>query len=138
MEQEAEIAAAQEVLEEAPGRAMRGPCAARPRRADLTAIRAAFGIAPELYKDFAQLRRKVLERAKAEIDQVAHFTVDWREIRRSRAVIELAFQFLPKDVGPPSRARDVIRQLAASADAPEKSGSSPKRSGSVADVRSYI
>jgi hypothetical protein len=66
-------------------------------RADLTAIRAAFGIAPELYKDFAQLRRKVLERAKTEIDQLAHFTVDWREIRRGRAVIELEFHFRPKD-----------------------------------------
>jgi hypothetical protein len=66
-------------------------------RADITAIRAAFGIAPELYKDFAQLRRKVLERAKAEIDQLAHFTVDWREIRRGRAVTELEFEFKPKD-----------------------------------------
>lgn len=65
-------------------------------RADITAIRAAFGIAPELYKDYAQLRRKVLEKAKAEIDQLAHFTVEWREIRRGRAVVELEFQFLAK------------------------------------------
>lgn len=67
-------------------------------RGDMTALRAAFGIAPELYKDFAQLRRKVLERAKAEIDQLAHFTVDWREIRRGRAVIEIEFFFQPKDI----------------------------------------
>lgn len=65
-------------------------------RADMTAIRAAFGIAPELYKDFAQLRRKVLEKAKAEIDHLAHFTVDWREIRRGRAVVEIEFFFHPK------------------------------------------
>jgi hypothetical protein len=65
-------------------------------RGDMIAIRAAFGIAPELYKDFAQLRRKVLEKAKAEIDHLAHFTVDWREIRRGRAVIELEFTFHPK------------------------------------------
>ena len=56
---------------------------------DMTAIRAAFGIAPELYKDFAQLRRKVLEKAKAEIDHLAHFTVDWREIRRGRTIVEI-------------------------------------------------
>ena len=31
----------------------------------MTAVRAAFGIAPELYTDFAQLRRKVLDKAKA-------------------------------------------------------------------------
>lgn len=65
-------------------------------RADMTAIRAAFGIAPELYKDFAQLRRKVLEKAKAEIDHLAHFTVDWREIRRGRAIVEIEFTFQPK------------------------------------------
>jgi hypothetical protein len=65
-------------------------------RGDMTALRAAFGIAPELYKDFAQLRRKVLDRAKAEIDQLAHFTVDWREIRRGRAVVEVEFTFQAK------------------------------------------
>lgn len=65
-------------------------------RADLTEIRAAFGIAPELYKDFAQLRRKVLEKAKGEIDHLAHFTVDMREIRRGRTVIEVEFTFHPK------------------------------------------
>ena len=65
-------------------------------RGDMTAIRAAFGIAPELYKDFAQLRRKVLEKAKAEIDHLAHFTVDWREIRRGRTIVEIEFTFHPK------------------------------------------
>lgn len=65
-------------------------------RGDMTAIRATFGIAPELYKDFAQLRRKVLDKAKAEIDHLAHFTVDWREIRRGRAIIEIEFTFRPK------------------------------------------
>jgi hypothetical protein len=65
-------------------------------RGDMTAIRAAFGIAPELYKDFAQLRRKVLEKAKAEIDHLAHFTVEWREIRRGRTIVEIEFTFHPK------------------------------------------
>ena len=80
-------------------------------RADMTAIRAAFGIAPELYKDFAQLRRKVLDKAKAEIDHLAHFTVEWREIRRGRAITEIEFSFHPKSTP---------AQLPASeADAPE-------------------
>jgi hypothetical protein len=65
-------------------------------RGDMTAIRAAFGIAPELYKDFAQLRRKVLDKAKAEIDNLTHFTVEWREIRRGRAIVEIEFTFHPK------------------------------------------
>lgn len=66
-------------------------------KGDMTALRALLGIAPDIYKDFAQLRRKVLERAKAEIDQLAHFTVEWREFRQGRTVTELEFRFEPKD-----------------------------------------
>lgn len=40
-------------------------------KGDMTALRALLGIAPDVYKDFAQLRRKVLEKAKAEIDQLS-------------------------------------------------------------------
>jgi hypothetical protein len=67
-------------------------------RGDMTAVRSAFGIAPELYKDFAQLRRKVLDKAKTEIDHLAHFTVDWREIKRGRTIVEIEFTFSPKSV----------------------------------------
>ena len=66
-------------------------------KGDMSALRAALGISPEVYKDFAQLRRKVLQVAKAEIDQLAHFRVEWREIRQGRTVTELEFRFLPKD-----------------------------------------
>lgn len=68
-------------------------------RGDMSALRAALGIPPEVYTDFAQLRRKVLDKAKAEIDQLAHFRVEWREIRQGRAVTEVEFKFEPK--GPP-------------------------------------
>lgn len=66
-------------------------------KGDMPALRAALGIAPEIYKDFAQLRRKVLETAKSEIDQLAHFRVEWREIRQGRTVTELEFRFIAKD-----------------------------------------
>jgi len=66
-------------------------------KVDMVGLRAALGIDPDKYADFAQLRRKVLQVAKAEIDQLAHFTVAWEEIRRGRAVIELVFRFAPKD-----------------------------------------
>jgi hypothetical protein len=65
-------------------------------RGDMQALRAALGIPPEVYKDFAQLRRKVLDKAKSEIDQLAHFRVEWREIRHGRTVAELEFRFEPK------------------------------------------
>lgn len=66
-------------------------------KVDMVGLRAALGIDPDKYADFAQLRRKVLNVAKAEIDQLAHFTVEWQEIRRGRAVIELEFRFVSKD-----------------------------------------
>jgi plasmid replication initiation protein len=65
-------------------------------RGDMAALRAALGIPPDVYTDFAQLRRKVLEKAKAEIDQLAHFRVDWKEFRQGRAVSEIEFRFEPK------------------------------------------
>ncbi len=65
-------------------------------RGDMQALRAALGIPPEVYTDFAQLRRKVLEKAKSEIDQLAHFRVEWREIRQGRTVTELEFRCEPK------------------------------------------
>lgn len=65
-------------------------------RGDMASLRAALGIPPEVYTDFAQLRRKVLEKAKSEIDQLAHFRVEWRDIRQGRTVTELEFRFEPK------------------------------------------
>jgi hypothetical protein len=95
-------------------------------RADMTAVRAAFGIAPELYKDFAQLRRKVLDKAKAEIDHLAHFTVDWREIRRGRAIVEIEFQFHPKSAPEQLLTVAEIERHAA--------GRSARREGAVEEV----
>ena len=66
-------------------------------RCDITALRAALGIAPDVYKDFAQLRRKVFQTAKSEIDQLAHFRVEWKETRQGRAVAEVEFRFEAKD-----------------------------------------
>lgn len=66
-------------------------------KVDMTGLRAALGIDPEKYADFAQLRRRVLSVAKAEIDQLAHYTVEWKEVRRGRAVTELEFHFVAKD-----------------------------------------
>lgn len=66
-------------------------------KVDMVGLRAALGIDPDKYADFAQLRRKVLTVAKSEIDQLAHFQVEWVEHRRGRAVSEIEFRFAPKD-----------------------------------------
>lgn len=66
-------------------------------RVDILGLRAALGIAPDKYGDFAQLRRKVLTVAQSEIDQLAHYNLEWKELRRGRAVAEIEFRFIPKD-----------------------------------------
>lgn len=66
-------------------------------KGDMTALRAALGISPDIYKDFAQLRRKVLMVAKAEIDQLAHFRMDWKETRQGRTVTDIELVFTAKD-----------------------------------------
>ena len=96
-------------------------------RGDMAALRAALGISPDVYKDFAQLRRKVLEKAKAEIDQLAHFRVDWREIRQGRTVTEIEFRFDPKDAPSHLATVDEIERHAA--------GRKARREGTVELVR---
>lgn len=95
-------------------------------RCDMMALRAALGIAPDIYTDFAQLRRKVLEKAKSEIDQLAHFTVTWQEFRRGRTVEELEFTFEAKS------APDQIRRV--SELERHSSGRKPRREGTVEAV----
>lgn len=97
-------------------------------RGDMQALRAALGIPPEVYTDFAQLRRKVLEKAKGEIDQLAHFQVDWREIRQGRKVTELEFRFEPK--GAPE-VIDTVQELSR-----HSSGRRPRRDGTVEVISS--
>ena len=95
-------------------------------KGDMQALRAALGIPPEVYADFAQLRRKVLEKAKAEIDQLAHFRVEWREIRQGRTVTELEFRFEPKGAPEVIETVDELNR--------HSSGRESRRDGSVETV----
>lgn len=95
-------------------------------KVDMVGLRAALGIELEKYKDFAQLRRKVLLVAKAEIDQLAHFTVEWDEVRQGRAVVEIVFRFSPKDAPAQIQAIDE--------NARHSSGRGARRDGEVDQV----
>lgn len=95
-------------------------------RGDMQALRAALGIPPDVYTDFAQLRRKVLEKAKSEIDQLAHFRVEWREIRQGRTVTELEFRFEPKGAPEVLETVDELDR--------HSSGRQARRTGSVETV----
>jgi hypothetical protein len=95
-------------------------------KVDMVGLRAALGIDPDKYGDFAQLRRKVLAVAKAEIDQLAHFTVDWQEVRRGRTVTDLEFRFAPKDAPAQIETVDELARHSA--------GRQPRREGNAEAV----
>jgi len=95
-------------------------------RCDMMALRAALGISPDIYTDFAQLRRKVLEKSKSEIDQLSHFTVSWKEFRRGRTVEELEFTFEPKTAPDQLRRVNELER--------HSSGRKPRREGTVEDL----
>lgn len=99
-------------------------------KGDMAALRAALGISPDVYKDFAQLRRKVLEKAKAEIDQLAHFRVEWKEIRQGRTVTEIEFRFEPKDAPAQIATVDEIERHA--------TGRKARREGAVESVAEMV
>lgn len=99
-------------------------------KGDMTALRAALGIPPDVYTDFAQLRRKVLEKAKAEIDQLAHFRVEWREIRQGRTVAEIEFRFEPKGAPEVIETVDELDR--------HSSGRKERRDGTVEQVVSTV
>jgi hypothetical protein len=92
-------------------------------KGDMSALRAALGVSPDVYKDFAQLRRKVLDKAKAEIDQLAHFKVEWTEFRQGRTVTEIEFRFEPKNAPAQLATVDEVARHSA--------GRKPRRDGMI-------
>lgn len=69
-------------------------------RMSVEELRRRIGVPEGSLKNFAELRREVLAKSKAEIDQLADFTVEWEEIRgsgRGRPVQSVKMTFMPKD-----------------------------------------
>jgi hypothetical protein len=55
-------------------------------------------VPPGAYRDWTDLRRKTLEMAKAELDHIAPFTLDWQiTSRRGRSVDAVEIMFTAKD-----------------------------------------
>ncbi len=62
-------------------------------------LRRRLGVPDGSFKNYAEFRRDVLNKSKAEIDQLADFTVEWTEIRgsgRGNPVKEVMLNFIPK------------------------------------------
>jgi hypothetical protein len=68
-------------------------------RVPIEDLRRRLGVPEGSFKNYAEFRRDVLHKSKAEIDQLADFTVDWTEIRgsgRGNPVKEVVLNFIPK------------------------------------------
>jgi hypothetical protein len=68
-------------------------------RVPIEDLRRRLGVPEGSFKNYAEFRRDVLHKSKAEIDQLADFTVDWVEIRgsgRGNPVKEVILNFIPK------------------------------------------
>jgi hypothetical protein len=60
-------------------------------------FRKLIGVPDGTLKEFTDLRRKALDIAKAEIDQLAPFTFNWKEYRHGRRVTSIRLEFWQKD-----------------------------------------
>lgn len=54
---------------------------------------------PSLHKDFAQLRRRVIEPAVAELREKSKLLIEWQPIKAGRKVKALHFDFMPNPQG---------------------------------------
>lgn len=92
-------------------------------------LRRRLGVPDGSFKNFAEFRRDVLAKSKAEIDQLADFLVEWEEIRgsgRGRPVEAVKLMFSPKN---PSEQEETAKEL----DRP-KVGRRARRDGSVEQI----
>jgi hypothetical protein len=60
-------------------------------------FRAVLGV-PNSYRDWTDIRRRTLAAAKVELNFIALFVMDWKEIRHGRAVERIEVWFWPKDM----------------------------------------
>lgn len=92
-------------------------------------LRRRLGVPEGSFKNFAEFRRDVLAKSKAEIDQLADFVVEWEEIRgsgRGRPVEAVKLTFSPKN---PVEQEETAKEL----DRP-KVGRRARRDGTAEDI----
>lgn len=96
--------------------------------ATISELRERLGVAAGTLANFADFRRLVLLQAKAEVDQLAAFTMDWTEQRGARnKVMAIVIRFTPKSADATSEAADEVDR--------HKAGRKARRDGSVEHLR---
>lgn len=66
-------------------------------RGNVQALRKLLHVPEKVYPNFADFRRRVLEPARDELDQLAEFNLSWLEQTKGRQVIEVELRFTAKD-----------------------------------------
>lgn len=89
-------------------------------------LRELLGVPAGAIKNWTDLRRTVLDQAKAEIDQLADFTLTWREQRQGRKVVAVELAFWRKD-------RDAVAEAARERARP-RVGRKARRAGTVETI----
>jgi hypothetical protein len=95
-------------------------------RGTVDEFREKIGVEPGKLLRWPDLHRRVLQQAKQEIDQLAHFTLIWRERRQGRKVVSVELFFWLKD---PTG----VNAAAAELDRP-KVGRKSRRDGTVEQI----
>jgi plasmid replication initiation protein len=91
-------------------------------------LRAMLRVPAGAYRDWTDLRRKTLETAKAELDHIAPFTLDWQIIsRRGRSVDEVEVMFTAKDAQARANAEAELQR--------SRVGRKARRTGTVEEVK---
>lgn len=65
-------------------------------RGDVPALRRLLQVPAGVYTNFADLRRRVLEPARDEINHLAEFNLAWSEAKKGRQVLAVELRFTPK------------------------------------------
>jgi plasmid replication initiation protein len=68
------------------------------RRITIEQLRVYCGIEKQEYSDYFDLKRKVIEKAKTEINAKTQYKVDYKEIKESRKVIEIEWSIKEKNL----------------------------------------
>lgn len=92
-------------------------------------VREKLGVPEGSLTNFAELRRSVLAKAQSEVNQIAHFTFDWKEVRsngRGRRVEALEFRYSLKSSVKVDEAADELER--------PRPGRKARREGAVENV----
>lgn len=65
-------------------------------RGDVQALRKLLHVPEKVYPNFADFRRRVLEPARDELDQLAEFDLSWTEVKKGRQVLSVELRFTAK------------------------------------------